>query len=423
MIITRLYIENLYGFKSTELDLSFTRLPVDSAIQGEFLENRPKFYFKKVCILSGVNASGKTSLGKILVGIQNYLKNGVLHNEFIVIGDKSLPAQFSIDFTSTLTNSLYRIEVTLEDKNKTLVIKRLRFGCVSIRLNDSCRKATKRLASMFDPSYIKTKEYQGNTIPVYDERYIIPISVPRYFIDSDSENTGIATITKLLREITTSYNNWSWYYIFSENNESSTEYEINLNILKRILMTFDASIADVVPLIGEGEKNKKITEGFSVRFKNKQHIVIGATGEPDQPNRLSRGTYEAIKVALLLSKMAIDSNFDVKHYNWCSPTYFLDEKMAFAHTELEQLVLTLLIDKLPRYGQLFYTTHNVDILDMNIPAHAYTFIKKDGDNSTFIDAISLAKKNDRSLKTLVLNDCFGTKPNDELLFELLGERP
>lgn len=405
MIITRLFIENLYGFKSTELDLSFTRLPVDSAIQGEFLENRPKFYFKKVCVLSGANASGKTSLGKILVGVQNYTMKRILFKEFIVIGDKSLPARFCVDFTLPRANHLYRLEVTLEDQNDTLIIKRLRFGYVSIRLNDSCRVATKRLASMFDHPYTVSTMYNENA--------------SRYFVDSKA--IGVAATVELLNKFTAV--DYGWYYIFSENNESSAESDIRLNILKRILMTFDTSITDVVPLIGKGEKNKKITEGFSVRFKNKQHIVIGSTGLPDQPNRLSRGTYEAIKVALLLSRIIEDSTLDMKLKtdNKSGTTYFLDEKMAFAHTELEQLVLTLLIDKLPRYGQLFYTTHNVDVLDMNLPAHSYTFIKKEGDNSEFIDAISLAKKNDRSLKTLVLNDCFGTKPNDELLFELLGE--
>ena len=420
MIITRLYIENLYGFKSTELDLSFTRLPVDSAIQGEFLENRPKFYFKKVCILSGANASGKTSLGKILVGVQNYLINKVLPNDFIVVGDKSLPAKFSIDFTLSYTNKLYRIEVTLEDKNETFIIKRLRFGYTPIRLNDSCRGATKRLVSMFDQTYTETKEYKQYASLAFEMVHKPTIDAPRYYIDSESVEGGITTTTELLKKITILH--YSWYYILSENYESSTYSEINLNIFKRILMTFDSSITDVVPLVGKDEKNKDTTDGFSVRFKNNQRIVIGATGLPDQPNRLSRGTYEAIKVALLLSRMLRDNYYDVQNDSGYSPTYFLDEKMAFAHTELEQLVLTLLIDKLPRYGQLFYTTHNVDILDMNIPAHAYTFIKKDGDNSTFIEAISLAKKNDRSLKTLVLNDCFDTKPNDELLFELLSER-
>lgn len=405
MIITRLYIENLYSFKSTELDLSFTRLPVDSAIQGEYLENRPKFYFKKACILSGANASGKTSLGKILVGVQNYVMKRILYNNFIAIGDKSIPARFSVDFTLPRATQLYRLEVTMESQNDVLVVTRLRFGYVSIRLNDSCRVATKRLASTFDSPDFINAGYESDAA--------------RYYIDS--ELIGLASALEILDNFTKLTS--SWFYIFSENNESSAESDINTDILRRILMTFDTSISDVVPLIGKGEKNKKTTEGFSVRFKNKQHIVIGTTGLPDQPNRLSRGTYEAIKVALLLSRIDADKVFDKRMLNdhKFGAIYFLDEKMAFAHTELEQLVLTLLVDKLPRYGQLFYTTHNVDVLDMNLPAHSYVFIKKEGDNSEFVDAISLAKKNDRSLKNLVLNDCFGTKPNDELLFELLGE--
>lgn len=36
-----------------------------------------------------------------------------------------------------------------------------------------------------------------------------------------------------------------------------------------------------------------------------------------------------------------------------------------------------MIDLLRPNGQLFFTTHNADILDMNLPKHSFTFLRKD----------------------------------------------
>ncbi|MBZ7401849.1 AAA family ATPase, partial [Klebsiella grimontii] len=58
MAFTRLKIDNLFCFKDTELNLSFSRPPVNSSLEGEYIDGYEKFYFKKVCILSGANASG-----------------------------------------------------------------------------------------------------------------------------------------------------------------------------------------------------------------------------------------------------------------------------------------------------------------------------------------------------------------------------
>lgn len=406
MIITRLYVENLYCFKSTELDLSYTRFPLNERIDREYLEERPKFYFKKVCILSGANATGKTSLGKILLGIQLFITRKVIDTNYLVIGNHDSPARFSIDFVIPSTNNLYRVDCTLHRYEDVTFVTSLKFGHIYIRQNDSCRVATKRLNEIFSRNTVNMNPYSLN-----DSNRCI-----------DSDVVGVLEAQNIFKDVF-SVNGFGWHYVFSENDESSSSvHDIKVDILKKILMTFDPSVINVVQLIAENEKNKKkkTIEGFSVRFKNGETVVIGTTGKPDDPNRLSRGTFESIKVARLLSRMISDYNSDEEDNFGTTSTYYLDEKMAFAHTELEQLILTILISKLSRHSQLFYTTHNVDVLDLNLPAHSYTFIKKDLDNAIFVEALSLAKKNDRSLRSLVQNNCFGTKPDDELLFEILS---
>ena len=94
--------------------------------------------------------------------------------------------------------------------------------------------------------------------------------------------------------------------------------------------------------------------------------------------------------------------------------------MAFAHSELEQAIVNLIIDKLPNHSQFFYTTHNYDILDMSLPVHSYVFLKKDKAAAVFVHPEDTFNKNDRSLLNYVKNDIFSTLPDtsqiDDLMF-------
>ncbi len=73
MLFTHLYIDNLFSFKQASLDLTYARPIQNSTIANEHLSGRAKFYVRKVAILSGANATGKTSLGTLLNLIQNFV--------------------------------------------------------------------------------------------------------------------------------------------------------------------------------------------------------------------------------------------------------------------------------------------------------------------------------------------------------------
>ena len=49
MIFTHLYIDNFYNFHDTAIDFTLKRELKDSIIEGEYLEDCPKFRFKRVC--------------------------------------------------------------------------------------------------------------------------------------------------------------------------------------------------------------------------------------------------------------------------------------------------------------------------------------------------------------------------------------
>ena len=81
-----------------------------------------------------------------------------------------------------------------------------------------------------------------------------------------------------------------------------------------------------------------------------------------------------------------------------------------------------MIDLIKSGEQLFFTTHNTDILDMDLPKHSFTFLRKDMNNTekpiTCIEASSLLKRNTDSLRNAVENDMFSTSPDLDLIYSI-----
>ena len=73
MIITDITINNLYCFDDFYVDFSYPRKINSSTIDCEFLEERPNFNIKRFCVIMGSNSSEKTSFGKVLCGIENFI--------------------------------------------------------------------------------------------------------------------------------------------------------------------------------------------------------------------------------------------------------------------------------------------------------------------------------------------------------------
>jgi hypothetical protein len=81
-----------------------------------------------------------------------------------------------------------------------------------------------------------------------------------------------------------------------------------------------------------------------------------------------------------------------------------------------------MLDRIGRNEQLIFTTHNTDMLDLNLPKHAYMFLRKKLDDNkyrvTAISASEILKRNTDSLRSAVENDVFSSLPDDSLLDEL-----
>ena len=81
-----------------------------------------------------------------------------------------------------------------------------------------------------------------------------------------------------------------------------------------------------------------------------------------------------------------------------------------------------MLERLGKNDQLIFTTHNTDMLDLNLPKHTFAFLKKETDNGEYkvsaVFASDILKRNTDSVKCALENDVFGSIPDDHLLDEL-----
>ena len=404
MIITRLNIDNLYGFSNIEIDLSYKRKNSKSSIPNEFLPERPNFNFKRVCIISGTNASGKTSLGKVICGLENFLRRKNIIKYLNAICDKTRPASVLIEFVTPSDNIMHQLELDFIDSS--VAIRKLKYITIPIGIKDSCVTMRKRIET------IKKRGKNHNGI------YI------------DSEIFGISRAFDEFSEV--EIDDLGWMFMFSENkieDRVNAAHHASQDLVFRILNSFDSSIKSVDAVIPQSEtkklnksKNKKgvsdIT-GYIIKFHNNDSVLINVSGEiagsQESANRFSKGTYDAIKLTNFIGRVIVEG----KTKESC--THFLDEQMAYSHSYLEQHILNLIIEKLSPTAQFFYTTHNYDVLDMGFPSHSFLFMRKDGNYTSIVQPENSFSKNDRSLINYVKNNYFNTLPDTSNLDKLMWE--
>lgn len=378
MIFLKLKIDNFYMFKDTEIDFTYSKKIKNSTIEGEYLEEFPNIKYKKVCIFMGANASGKTTLGKLMCVINNYLCGSDISSIPKMIFDKEQNASIEITYIIPKTKKIHKLIIAC---NKDGLIKEVLF-VEKLRKSYSLSKTLESLNNS-DPQFTyKNQENKNHGIT----------------------NPGFNSVAyslghKLNEDIPV------WNYTYSDFNVSTALRSVtDLNLLETILKSFDLSIKEV----------KKIKESsqdsYIIKFSNDNEVVL-EDRKISNPDRFSRGTIESIDIAHFI-------NFLMENNN---ATLFLDEKMAYSHSEMESSILNLMIEKLKQNSQLFYTTHNHDILEMNLPTHSYVFMKKE----EFVAVIHPEKlgytKNDRGLLGFVKNDVFETLPNTAKIEELLYE--
>lgn len=388
MIILKLEIDNLFMFKNTLLDLTYSRKLINPTVDNEYLEGINSFNYKRINVFSGANASGKTSLSKVMCYVINFIDGRDLGMEQIDFKNKfynkKKVAKFKIEFISSENEikCFHKLEASFDQKG---LIEET-YLSLKINANENYRLVNKRLKKLIHKGDVVPFNYKRKS---KSENFNLP-------------NPGFQSVAYMMDKLSVRVR---WYFMFSDLTDQDVKLRnelLNHKLMKDVLKTFDTSINDVIKVKG----TKKPT--YSVTFRDSSDEVIISDGEVQNKNRLSRGTFEALELVVFLSRVFKSED----------GIYFLDEKMAFSHSEIERSIIALIINRLGRNAQFFYTTHNYDILDMNLPTHSFSFLRK----NEFTEIIHPEKegfnKNDRTLLNYVKDDVFSTLPETSEIFEM-----
>ena len=359
MIVLNLELDNLFGFEDFKINFSYPKKIVNSSIKDETLYDKPNFRYKKVNIIMGTNASGKTSLGKALMMIFNFFEKKESANIVNKIKNKQKMASFSIDLVLGTElifqkETLYRINCVFKPKQDIqLDVYKSR-----ILKMDSYESTVKKLKKM----------------NLESENYID-------VLDHIENHVG-----------------WLVTYPEEGSNFLDGKNNIDLKIFENILKTLDPSIIGI-------SKIRDVKNSYKLQLKNQDLII--QNGKFIDNSILSSGTKAGIDIAGVVNSIKKNLN----------GFYYCDEKFSYIHSDIEKAILSLMITFLKPNTQLFFTTHNLEILDLDLPLHSFTFLRK----KEKIEAVytsNYIKKNDKSLKNAVKNDLFDVAPNLDLIYDL-----
>lgn len=369
-----LKVNNFLGFNNFEINMSYPKKIVNSPIDHEYLSGRQNFRYKKINIVMGSNATGKTSLGKMMMKIFNFI-NTMNYEELIkIIKDKNKEANFSIDIiienNKNMEYSLYRIDTTIKpnedhkyDSSDILVLVK----STKINKDDSYEKCVEKLNTSCDET----------------SNYVQELEKVRKSLGWRFEHleTGI-------------------HFDFKEIDETC------LKIINATLKTLDPAIESV-------ERISEVKDTYVIKMKN-QDIII-QDGKILNEEILSSGTKSGINIAFMVAAIKSGRN----------GFYYCDEKFSYINTDIEQAFLAVMCELLKENEQLFFTTHNLDILAMDFPKHSFVFLRKDISNEEYPIQIEYAshylKRNTDSLRNAVENDMFATAPSLEGIYKIVED--
>ena len=367
MVVLNLHLDNFYAFKNFHLNLTYPKKIVGSSIKDEHLADRPNFRYKKVNIIMGANASGKTTLGHVLRYIFNFIskKNHVFITE--VISDRSKEASFTLDLASS-SYIFYRVICKITpcaDGKYTSDNVYIEIRQENIGSKDSYESCVKRIESaVYSP----------------DSNYIEELEKIEYL---------------------------DWLFEYPKDTGRILQLP---NRDKQFLLVLENILKALDPAIQSVSESRDADSTYVIRLQNR--TILLQDGELFTTNFLSSGTKAGVEIATVVSSLI------QHHYSF----YYCDEKFPYIHSDIEKAILSLMIEYVGSNDQLFFTTHNTEILDMNLPKHAFTFLRKDADDAdcpiTCVDAASVLKRNTDSLKNAVANDLFSTAPAVDSIYSI-----
>lgn len=358
MIVLNLKLDHIFGFKDFCIDFSYPKKIVNTVIEDEFLEGRPSFRYKKAVILMGANATGKTSFGKVLLGIVNFINSGDIASlNALAISGQS--ASFQIDFV----NEGYTLH---------------RLSCVFTEDESGCKT---------DIVYSRADILSKDSYETCQDKLV---------------ETPFVDYTQLSKRIGKVDYTFSCPEIKPTANVSKIEKALALKTLRAVIGTLDPTLTDV-------SIAKDLRNSYIIR-RHREEIIV-QDGKLLNRESLSSGTAEGVDIAFFLALLMAERN----------GLYYCDEHFSYIQSDIEKRIFGLMLEHLGRSGQLIFTTHNSDMLDLNLPKHCFAFLRKKKEDEYKVSvtyASEILKRNTDSIRCAVENDVFSSLPDESLLDEL-----
>lgn len=368
MIVMDVKIDNFFAFQNFHMNMSYPKKIVNSYIQNEFLKDRPNFRYKKVNILMGANATGKTSFGQMLMSVFNFIQKKEASYITSHVCNVEKKATFTMDF---VLNDFIMHSINIEihpNKEETASNIEVKIDEIKINKNDSYESCKKRMTE-------KRHQYATSYVDELDK-----------------------------------LDNLSWIFVYPEKEDrfrlpKGEVKKVYLTVLEKTLKALDPSIEKIEELSG-------VEDSYVIRMRSKNVII--QEGSVVNGSILSSGTKSGIEIARIVASILTSRN----------QFYYCDEKFSYVHSDIEKAFLSIMIESLGDNEQLFFTTHNMDILDLALPKHTFIFMKKDiYDEECPIKCISadeMLKRNTDSLKSAVENDLFCAAPSVDQVYDILS---
>ena len=371
MVVLDVKLHNFYAFRNFHINFTYPKKILDSSIANETLPSRPNFRYKKINILLGANASGKTTFGRMLMKIFNFIDKKNFEYVTDSVCDVNEEAYFAVDLASKNCN-FYRVVCRIlpqKDGKYSVGNVQLAIQKEQILARDSYESCVRRIERLeVDNQDIYIEELEK--IEELDWLFVHPDSQKKLSLLPDKNKRFCA-------------------------------------VLQNVLRSLDPSIKSV------GISND-VDNAYVIRFANRS--IVLQNGQSVENSFLSSGTQSGVLVAYTLYALM----------QGLSSFYYCDEKFSYIHSDIEKAILSLMIDFVGPCDQLFFTTHNTDVLDMNLPKHTFSFLRKDVSDPkcpiTCVSASSILKRSTDSVRNALENDLFLSAPSTELIYAIADLR-
>ena len=368
MIVMNLELDNIYGFNNFKINFSYPKKIVNSTIENEHLSGCPRFRYKKAVILMGANATGKTTLGRALLRIFTYIVTGNPSVLLDMATDKSRASRISIDYVNS-ARKLKRLTVEIPSSKPNGLAQSLVFEykTADIIKTDTYEKAIGRLRS--EDIDFSSYGFESDCGPL------------TYFFALDKEENNHQT--------------------------SKVNPDLFVKVLRAVIGTLDPSLTEISVLEG-------VEDSYVIR-RNGQEIIL-QKGRILNEDLLSSGTKRGIDIAILMASIVANKN----------GFYYCDEHFSSIQTDLEKRLFGIMVEHMQENEQLIFTTHNSDMLDLNLPKHSFAFFfffkEESHFNVSVMYASDVLKRNTDSIRCAAANDVFSSIPDESLLDELEDQK-